>query len=577
MEKTALPGAYLNIKGTNRTCSTDYDGYFEIEASIGEQLVVNYIGFKTVNHIINSKNIFINLKPNNTCLEEVVISAYSIKSKKASTAYSTAVYDDKNHDGIYNNAGFIQTLQGQVKGVSITTNSGNPGSSSVIIKGIGSINGYSNPLYILDGEIISSEEFTKLNPADVLNVNVLKGSSATTLYGSRAANGAIIISTKKALQELSQVQSRKNLNETTFFYPNLKTDKDGKIVINFTSPEALTQWKLRLFAHNKNAVSGYLEKNIITQKDLMVIPNFPRFFREKDTIVITSKIANMTKETKKGMAILQLFDASTMEPIDSKTGNQNNIKNFTINASENTTVSWKIKIPEGLQGVQYKVVAKAGNYSDGEENILPVLTNNMLVTESIPIWIRENSKKEYSFENLKNNTSTTLRNHQFTLEYTSNPTWIAIQSLPYLMEYEHECAEQTFARFYANALATEIISSNPKIAKLFEDWKTKDKLTSKLEQNEELKSMILAETPWLKEAESEDEKKNKLALLFNLEKMKNTQDATFEKLKNKQNSSGGFVWFDGGTENEYITRHILAGLGHLKKLNITTASDEKNK
>jgi uncharacterized protein YfaS (alpha-2-macroglobulin family) len=298
----------------------------------------------------------------------------------------------------------------------------------------------------------------------------------------------------------------------------------------------------------------------------MVLPNFPRYFREKDTIVISAKISNITNETKTGIAILQFFDATTMEPIDAKMLNVKNVRNFNVNAYGNTTATWTISIPEGLQGVQYKILAKSDDFSDGEENILPVLTNNMLVTESIPIWVRENTKKEYTFENLKNNNSTTLRNHQFTLEYTSNPTWIAIQSLPYLMEYEHECAEQTFARFYANALASEIITSNPKIANVFENWRKSGKQDSKLEENEELKSIILAETPWLNDAKNDDEKKKNLALLFDLEKMKTSQEATFQKLKQKQKTSGGFGWFDGSNENEYITRHILAGLGHLSKL-----------
>jgi len=165
------------------------------------------------------------------------------------------------------------------------------------------------------------------------------------------------------------------------------------VSINFTSPEALTAWKLRLLAHNKEAVSGYLEKSIITQKELMVIPNFSRFFREKDSIVITAKVSNMTNETKNGMALLQLFDAITMQSIDAKTANTKTIKNFKIAAFGNSIVSWKIYIPEGMQGIQYKILAKAGNFSDGEENILPVLSNSMLVTESIPIWVRENSKK----------------------------------------------------------------------------------------------------------------------------------------------------------------------------------------
>ncbi|MBF4465760.1 alpha-2-macroglobulin [Flavobacterium sp. LC2016-12] len=445
--------------------------------------------------------------------------------------------------------------------------------SSLKIKGSVTIS--ADLLYIIDGEIASKNEANNLNPADILSMDVLKDAAATALYGSKAKNGAIIITTKKALEALTQVKARKNLSETAFFLPNLKTDANGKVSFNFTSPEALTAWKLRLLAHNKDAVSGYLEKSVVTQKELMVLPNFPRFFREKDTIVISAKISNVTDKAKTGIAILQFFDATTMQPIDAKMLNAKNVRNFNVGAFGNTTASWTISIPEGLQGVQYKILAKSGNFSDGEENILPVLTNKMLVTESIPIWVRENSTKEYTFENLKNNTSSTLRNHQFTLEYTSNPTWIAIQSLPYLMEYEHECAEQTFARFYSNALASEIISSNPKIATVFEDWRKNGKLNSKLEENEELKSIILAETPWLNDAQSENEKKKNLALLFDLEKMKTSQEATFDKLKQKQNPSGGFAWFNGGNESEYITRHILAGLGHLSKLNKTENTNTK--
>ncbi|MET0946228.1 MAG: alpha-2-macroglobulin family protein [Flavobacterium sp.] len=444
-----------------------------------------------------------------------------------------------------------------------------------IVSGLTSMVVNESTLYIIDGEISSEDNFKKINPDDLVDIEFLTGVKATALYGSRATNGVIIITTKKALEALTQVKARKNLSETAFFLPNLKTDANGKISFNFTSPEALTAWKLRLLAHNKDAVSGYLEKSVVTQKELMVLPNFPRFFREKDTIVISAKISNVTDKAKTGIAILQFFDATTMQPIDAKMLNAKNVRNFNVGAFGNTTATWTISIPEGLQGVQYKILAKSGNFSDGEENILPVLTNNMLVTESIPIWVRENSTKEYTFENLKNNTSSTLRNHQFTLEYTSNPTWIAIQSLPYLMEYEHECAEQTFARFYSNALASQIISSNPKIATVFEDWRKNGKLNSKLEENEELKSIILAETPWLNDAQSEDEKKKNLALLFDLEKMKTSQETTFDKLKQKQNPSGGFAWFNGGNESEYITRHILAGLGHLSKLNKTEDTNTK--
>lgn len=557
-DKLAIPGVSVAVKGTQRITTTDFDGYYEIEAKENEELIFSYIGFESQSvTVTKDKVINFSLTQQSDVLNEVVVTAYGVQKKQSLTAAVTkrVSYEMVQEDNaVYNTAG-IDKLSGTASGI--------------IIRGTSPVAG-KEPLYIVDGQFVS--DIKNLNPNDILSIDVLKEEKATALYGSKAANGVILITTKKALEELTQVKARKNLSETAFFFPNLKTDSKGKVSFNFTSPEALTAWKLRLLAHNKDAVSGYLEKSIITQKELMVLPNFPRFFREKDTIVISAKISNVTAETKTGIASLQFFDAVTMQPIDAKMLNAKNIKNFTIPAYGNTTTNWTITIPEGLQGIQYKIVAKAGNFSDGEENILPVLTNNMLVTESIPIWVRENSTKEYTFENLKNNNSTTLKSHQFTLEYTSNPTWIAVQSLPYLMEYEHECAEQTFARYYANALASEIISSNPKIAAVFENWRKNGRPNSKLEENEELKSLILAETPWLNDAQSEDEKKKNLSLLFDLEKMKTSQEAAFEKLKQKQKPSGGFSWFDGGSESEYITRHILAGLGHLEKLSKTNTA-----
>jgi TonB-dependent SusC/RagA subfamily outer membrane receptor len=561
-----VPGVSIVIKGTQRGTTSDFDGYYEIEATPNEEIVFSFLGYKSESVITtNNKTIDFVLTDDESRLEEVVVVGYGVQKKKNMTASVTTippagsgalVVEEDNQ--VYNTAGVIETIKGKAAGLEI--------------RGTASIDG-ETPIYVVDGEITA--DIKNINPADILSIDVLKDEKATAIYGSKAKNGVIIITTKKALEALTQVKARKNLSETAFFLPNLRTDANGKINFNFTSPEALTAWKLRLLAHNKDAVTGYLEKSVVTQKELMVLLNFPRFLRENDTIVISAKISNVTDKAKTGIAILQFFDAATMQPVDAKMLNVKNVRNFNVSAFGNTTATWTVSIPEGLQGVQYKILAKSGNFSDGEENILPVLTNNMLVTESIPIWVRENSTKEYTFENLKNNNSTTLKNHQLTLEYTSNPAWIAIQSLPYLMEYEHECAEQTFARYYSNALASEIIASNPKIATVFENWRKNDKLSSKLEENEELKSIILAETPWLNDAQSEDEKKKNLALLFDLEKMKTSQEATFEKLKQKQNASGAFSWFSGGNDNEYITRHILASLGHLSKLNQTKDNDDK--
>ena len=372
---------------------------------------------------------------------------------------------------------------------------------------------------------------------------------------------------QKPKQGLTQIKARTNLQETAFFYPHLRTNKNGDVSFEFETPEALTRWKLQLLAHTKNGVSGYLNKEVVTQKELMVIPNAPRFLRENDTIVFQSKISNLSNKSLSGTASLLLYDALTGDDITNKLlRNKTTLTAFEIDQKGNTTASWKLAIPEGMQAVEYKVVAQAGNYSDGESNVLPVLSNRMLVTERMPITVSAGETETYKLKPLLENTSKTLRHHQFTLEYTTNPTWYAIQSLPYLMEFPHECAEQTFSRYYANTLGSYIVNSNPKIKEVFETWKANDQLVSKLELNEQLKQVLIAETPWVRDAQNSAEQQKRLALLFDLEKMAEQETAVLEKLKKLQFPNGAFPWFAGGRENYWITQHIVAGFGHLNKL-----------
>ncbi|WP_445710169.1 alpha-2-macroglobulin family protein [Flavobacterium sp.] len=568
-----LAGASITVQGTKRGTTTDFDGNFIIQAEANEILTISYIGMIDEYYTAKDKNdnINITLKEDHSALQEVIVVAYGIKKETKSLSYTTTTI---KHDTIDDNAFFINSVSGYVAGLEVK---GTPGANlSIKIRGMGSNSANDEALIIVDGVPMNTENFAKLKTGNIDNIYVLKGESATVLYGSKASNGVIIITTKKALQELTQVKTRTNFNETAFFFPQLQTDKEGKISFNFTTPESLTRWKLRLLGHNKDFETGYFQSNIISQKDIMIMPNLPRFVREKDTLTIAAKVVNMTNETKTGIAMLQLFDATNGVAIDSIAMNRNNTKNFICKPKESVSVSWTITIPENLQGLQYKILAKSGNFSDGEENILPVLSNKILITESIPLWVRENSTKEYVFENLKSNTSTTLQHHSFTLEYTSNPVWFALQSLPYLMEYEHECAEQTFSRYYANTLASEIINKNPNIAALFESYRKEESPKNKLEINQELKSILLAETPWFFDSEDETTKNKQLAYLFDLATLENKQEQTLEKLEAKQLPSGAFAWFDGGEENTFITQHILSGIGHLNKLIPNTETTYKN-
>lgn len=383
---------------------------------------------------------------------------------------------------------------------------------------------------------------------------------------------------------LAAVKARSNFNETAFFYPQLQTNEKGEVVISFTVPESLTKWKFMGLAHTKDLKYAQFEKEVITQKELMVQPNAPRFFRENDQITFISKVANLSDKDLSGNAELKLYDAITEKEISASMieaihGKFPTIgyREFSVKKGQSTTIEWNLNIPEGYGAIKYKIVAKAGSYSDGEEMAIPVLTNRMLVTESMPLPIRSNQTKEFSFEKFitQNNNSTTLKNHSYTLEFTANPAWYAVQALPYLMEYPYECAEQTFARYYANSLATYVVNSKPKIKAVFDSWKTASPETflSNLEKNQELKSLLLEETPWVLQAKNESENKKRVGLLFDLNKMSHEQTQAFQKLVKKQSSNGGFVWFDGGPDDWYITQHIITGFSHLDKLGVIKARE----
>ena len=380
----------------------------------------------------------------------------------------------------------------------------------------------------------------------------------------------------------SQIQIRKNFNETAFFFPELRTDKDGNIEFSFTMPEALTQWKLMTLAHTKDLASGVAAKTVITQKELMVQPNAPRFLREGDRMEFSAKIVNPGEKEITGVAQLQLLNASTMNPIDTWFKNILPIQNFKIAAGQSAAVKFSIEVPTNFNNaVVYRIVAKAGDVSDGEEAAIPVLTNRMLVTETMPLPVKGSTTKNFTFQKLLNSSnSTTLTNFSLTTEFTTNPAWYAVQALPYLMEYPYECAEQTFNRYYANSIATKIVNSSPKIKAVFEKWKITDTsaLLSNLQKNEELKSVLLQETPWVLQAQNETQQKKNIALLFDIIRMSRELESSITKLKDMQSSNGGFVWFKGGPDDRYMTQYIITGIGHLKKLGaLSKAHEEKIK
>ncbi len=486
-------------------------------------------------------------------LNEVVIDTYRTTSKSQSAVAANTVSS--------------KTLQGQ------------PGTTtSVVLRGLGSITGDVQPLYVIDGVPISVERFRTLNHDEIGGVTVLKDAGATAIYGNRGANGVIVITTKKAQQaaEHLEIPLRKNLQETAFFFPHLDIQKDGSVEINFTAPEALTKWKFRGLAHNKTTDFIYVESLSRTQKDVMIQPNIPRFVRETDEVVLKARVSNTTNFPLQAPAVLRLFNTITGEDLTDKIIKTDKLVSTTINGLSANTVSWSVQVPENIEGLQYRISVKAGNFTDGEESVIPVLSNRTLITETAPIWQLGKQNKDYRLYNLIGNSSKTLKNHQFVVEISHNATWLTMQSLPYLYDYQHNCNEQIFAKYFADVLAMNVLEKNNDIKELINEWQKNPK--SKLEENEELKQLLLHETPWMKDLVSNEEKKAQLASYFDTNRLEKEAGEIVKTLGERQNASGGFSWFSGGYENEYVTQHILVTAAQLDKLGIShfNATDVKN-
>jgi uncharacterized protein YfaS (alpha-2-macroglobulin family) len=376
-------------------------------------------------------------------------------------------------------------------------------------------------------------------------------------------------------RQQGNIQIRKNFNETAFFQPDLKTDARGNVEINFTMPDALTKWKWMILANTKDLSFGYAEKSFITQKELMLQTNMPRFFRAGDTMLLPVKISNLSSKDLSGTVHLVWLDAGSNQNMDTALGNLKTSQPFNVNASQTAVVFFQTIIPAHFsQPLLYRAIANADikgtDYSDGEENIIPVLSKQMLVTESLPLNMVGREEQHFTFDKLlKSGTSSSLQNQSLTVEFTTNPAWYAVQSLPYLMEFPYECAEQTFNRFYANALASHIVQVSPAMQVVFEKWKNTDTaaLLSNLQKNEELKSVILQETPWVLQAQTETQQKKNLALLFDMIRMRASLKSALDKLEQMQSESGAFAWFKGGQDDRYITQYIISGIGKLGKLN----------
>jgi len=367
--------------------------------------------------------------------------------------------------------------------------------------------------------------------------------------------------------ETSVIPMRKNFSETAFFYPNLKTDSLGNVTFSFNTPDALTEWKIMMLAYTNDLKVGTFESKIKSQKELMIIPNVPKFVRQGDTLVFSAKVINFSSNEIDANTHIEFFDAISMEPLSLFVTDHLDTITKRIGAKKSSPVSWRIIIPDNIAMLGFRIIASSGTSTDGEERMFPVLTNRMLVTNTMPMNVNALSTSKFTFDGLSKyeGENSSLKNYRYTVEFTSNPAWYAIQALPYLSEPGNKSNQSLFDNYFANTLSSFIVNSNPKIKAVLESWKysTPDAFLSNLEKNQDLKETIITSTPWVLDAEDESEQKRRISILFDVNRMANEKENLINKLKEAQLPSGAWPWFKGMLEDRHTTQTIVLGMAKL--------------
>ncbi|MBK5720323.1 hypothetical protein JGH11_05520 [Dysgonomonas sp. Marseille-P4677] len=363
-------------------------------------------------------------------------------------------------------------------------------------------------------------------------------------------------------------QLRQNFNETAFFYPQLRTNEKGEVQISFTVPESNTTWRFRALAHDRDARVGVLEQMVVTRKELMVTPNMPRFIRQGDKTSISTKISNLSDKAISGNVHIEFFDPMTDKVVDLNVPDQQ--QSFSLEKDASTSASWIFNVPSDIELIGCRIVAQNGSFSDGEQHVLAVLSNRMLVTESMTIDVTKQGTSSFTFDKLYSNNSNSASYYRLTLEYASNPAWYAIQALPTMSNPSNENAVNWFASYYVNTLGASIVRQYPKVAATIQSWLKqggdKQTLISKLQKDEELKAVLLEETPWVLDAKNETEQMQRLSLLFDLNNTKQLTDAATRKLAELMNNEGGWSWYKGLYPSRSISQYILYGYAKLQEV-----------
>ena len=399
---------------------------------------------------------------------------------------------------------------------------------------------------VADEEAQEEIDFSKLENSEIVNYEI-------PVIGSQK-------------EQYAEPTLRENFNETAFFFPQLRTNADGSATFSFTMPDALTRWRLMLLAYTKDRKTGSNEYTFTSSKPVMIMADMPRYMYDNDELWFVANVINTGDEPVTPKAKLEIFDAGTMQPVNLIVSNAT-IPMETIQPGRSKEVRWKVKGQYDLSLLAFRFTAYAGQFSDAEQHLLPVLSSEIFMTQTLPITVKAETEKTFDFEAIANPDSHE-RDYSLTLNFSTNPVWYAVQALPYLANISTDRAETAFYVFYANTLSSYIADHIPNLLNYIKKWQieTPDALLSQLEKDQDLKAIMLQETPWVLEAKSETEQRSRIATLFEVNTLRNQQTNALKLIAQKQKYNGGWPWMDGMPESPYISTYILSGFGKLQKM-----------
>ncbi|MCM1093189.1 MAG: MG2 domain-containing protein [Lachnospiraceae bacterium] len=343
-----------------------------------------------------------------------------------------------------------------------------------------------------------------------------------------------------------------------FFEPSLVTGNDGTLEFSFTAPNANTTWQLCALAFTHDVVTSSLSREIISSKPVMVQPNLPRFLHAGDKAIISAMVMNNSDIDQTVKTTVEIF-----EPV---TGTIINTFDYSdsIAAGESTTINTNVSAPTNGAMLGYRIKSSIPNFADGEQSILPILPSIAPVIDAKTFYIPATEK---DFE-LK--LPEIAKDAAMTLQYCNNPIWYVVTALPGLRNDNNTDALSQSAAIFSAAIAEGIVSTDKEIAAALKEWSdnpSDSTLTSMLNKNSDLKTMLLNATPWSMDAKSQTERMARLALLFDKSEIESTYSSAIKRLSSLECAGGGWAWTEHYKEpSHWITLNILGNLGKARHL-----------